>query len=222
MIQTNSTQHPTPDHNCTLCPRLSEFRSANRASFPQWWNAPVLAWGEKNAQLLIVGLAPGLKGANRTGRPFTADFAGELLYNTLLDHGFAKGSYEARADDSLELQNCRIVNAVRCVPPQNKPVMSEIRTCNYFLKPEIIHNPNLKIILALGTIAHMATLIALNVPLKQHRFHHGQFLSINPQLILANSYHVSRYNTSTGRLTSEMFQKVIKEIRFRLTNQQEI
>ena len=143
-----------PGRDCPLCPRLAEFRAEASAKHPDWYNAPVDSFGDPNAQLLIVGLAPGMQGANRTGRPFTGDYAGDLLYATLLEYGFAKGVYQARPDDGLKLVNCRISNAVRCVPPQNKPEPSEIKTCRQFLKSELETLPNVKVILALGKIAH--------------------------------------------------------------------
>ncbi|WP_338030724.1 uracil-DNA glycosylase [Entomobacter blattae] len=188
------------------------FREENKAKFPEWYNAPIQPWGDEKSTFLIVGLAPGLKGANRTGRPFTGDYAGELLYSTLIKFGFAKGHYLASPDDGLTLTNCRIVNAVRCVPPQNKPVMAEIRNCNPYLKEEINQFERLKVILALGTIAHQAVLLSQGKSIRNIPFRHGQHLALSSQLTLVNSYHVSRYNTSTGRLTTEMFTSVIKSI----------
>jgi uracil-DNA glycosylase len=151
-----------PDLNCPLCSRLVNFREHNRQKHSDFYNAPVPSFGAMEAELLVVGLAPGLKGANASGRPFTGDYAGIILYNALLKHGFAKGNYEARADDGLELVNCRITNAVRCVPPENKPEPVEIKTCNNFLRNEIAAMPKLKVILSLGQISHNAVLRALD------------------------------------------------------------
>src|SRR5258706_11168400 len=151
----------TPPYDCALCPRLKTFRDANRAKYPGWFNAPVPSFGPLTARILIAGLAPGLQGANRTGRPFTGDWAGDLLYATLLKHGLAKGVYDERADDTLELVNCRIANAVRCVPPQNKPEPSEIKTCRQFLISELETLANVRVILALGKIAHDSVLPTL-------------------------------------------------------------
>src|SRR5579871_6035388 len=162
-----------PPHDCPLCPRLKAFRHENRAKYPDWFNAPVPSFGPLTAPILIVGLAPGLQGANRTGRPFTGDWAGDLLYDTLLKQGLAKGRYEERIDDTLELVNCRIANAVRCVPPQNKPEPSEIKTCRQFLLSELATLPNVKVILALGKIAHDSVCDALGVKKKLHPFKHG-------------------------------------------------
>ena len=163
----------TPPHDCPLCPRLQAFRQENRRKYPDWFNDPVPSFGPLTARLLIAGLAPGLQGANRTGRPFTGDWAGDLLYATLLKHGLAKGVYEERADDSLELVDCRIANAVRCVPPQNKPEPSEIKTCRQFLKSELETLPNVKVILALGKIAHDSVCDTLGVKKSLHPFKHG-------------------------------------------------
>ncbi|HUZ62708.1 MAG TPA: uracil-DNA glycosylase [Acetobacteraceae bacterium] len=201
-----------PGADCALCPRLASFRAANRAAQPGWFNAPVPGFGRHGAQLLIVGLAPGLKGANRTGRPFTGDHAGILLYETLLRYGLAEGAYAADPADGLTLKNCRIVNAVRCVPPANLPEPSEVTTCNRFLLGELQHMPNLRAALALGVLAHNAALKACGVPLSRFRFRHGALHELPDGLLLADSYHVSRYNTNTGRLTTEMFQAVIATV----------
>lgn len=198
-----------PDFDCTLCPRLADFRAANRQSFPDFFNAPVPALGPQDAELLICGLAPGLKGANRTGRPFTGDYAGDLLFQTLLDYGFAEGDYAARIDDGLRLKNCRIVNAVRCVPPQNKPIGAEINTCRQFLRPEL---EGRRLILALGGIAHKSVIAALGVRQADYPFAHQARHEING-LTLLDSYHCSRYNTNTGRLTESMFRAVFEQIR---------
>jgi uracil-DNA glycosylase family 4 len=205
-----------PSRDCPLCPRLAEFRATQRQEFPDWFNAPVPAFGGSDGRLLIVGLAPGLKGANRTGRPFTGDFAGVLLYETLKNFGFAEGSYAERADDGLRLIDCRITNAVRCVPPENKPEPVEIKGCNGFLAAEIRRLPRLVIILALGQIAHHAVLSALEEKRTAHAFAHGAVHTLKSGLLLADSYHCSRYNTNTGRLTPAMFEAVFAEVRRRL------
>jgi uracil-DNA glycosylase family 4 len=198
----------TPSPDCSLCPRLAAFRKENRKKHPDWFNAPVPAFGPMNARLAIAGLAPGLQGANRTGRPFTGDWAGDTLYETLLKLGLAKGVYEERIDDSLELVGCRIVNSVRCVPPQNKPEPSEIRTCRQFLESEFSAMPNMKVILALGKIAHDSVLKMLNARIAAHPFKHGGVYKIGG-LTVISSYHCSRYNTNTGVLTTEMFETVV-------------
>src|SRR5664279_2628069 len=162
-----------PPHDCPLCPRLAAFRAANRAKHPDWFNGSVPSFGPLDARILIAGLAPGLQGANRTGRPFTGDWAGDLLYATLLKHGLARGTYDERADDGLTLVDCMIANAVRCVPPQNKPEPSEIKTCRQFLISELETLPNVKVILALGKIAHDSTLTTLGAKISAHPFKHG-------------------------------------------------
>ena len=198
-----------PPHDCQLCPRLAAFRADNRARYPDWFNAPVPSFGPVTARLLIAGLAPGLQGANRTGRPFTGDWAGDLLYATLLKHGLARGTYEERADDSLELVDCRIANSVRCVPPQNKPEPSEIKTCRRFLKSELETLPNVKVILALGKIAHDSVCDALGARKALHPFKHGMAYGKLGKFTLISSYHCSRYNTNTGVLTTKMFENVV-------------
>jgi uracil-DNA glycosylase family 4 len=210
-----------PDRDCPLCPRLAAFRAANRTAQPGWFNAPVppfRAADEPPAgpRLLIVGLAPGLRGANRTGRPFTGDFAGDTLYAALTKHGFARGAYGAKPDDGLALVDCRITNAVRCVPPENKPVGQEIVACRFFLTAEIAALTRLEIILALGAIAHQAVLASLGLRQASARFRHGALHALPNGITLADSYHCSRYNTNTGRLTIEMFDAVIAAIRKRL------
>ena len=202
----------SPGRDCPLCPRLVEFRNANRAQFPDWHNAPVPSFGDDTARLLIVGLAPGLRGANRTGRPFTGDWAGDLLYATLGKFGFARGVYAERADDGLTLADCRISNAVRCVPPENKPTGAEVVACRKFLKAEIASLPRLKIVLALGGISHGAVLAALGMRPSAFKFRHGALHELKDGLILADSYHCSRYNTNTGRLTTTMFESVFRKI----------
>jgi len=201
-----------PERDCPLCPRLVAFRAANRAAHADWYNGAVPGFGPRSAPVLIVGLAPGLAGANRTGRPFTGDYAGVLLYETLLAAGFAVGSYAARIDDGLRLTRCRIVNAVRCVPPGNKPLPKEIATCNRFLAVEFAAMPALKAVLALGRIAHEAVLRARGVPPRKAPFQHGAEHRLGNNLILFDSYHVSRYNTSTGRLTAAMFSEVVARL----------
>jgi uracil-DNA glycosylase family 4 len=198
-----------PDRDCPLCPRLVEFRHAARAKFPDWHNAPVPPFGPDGARLLIVGLAPGLQGANRTGRPFTGDFAGNLLYATLKEFGLARGDYEQRPDDNLQLIDCRISNAVRCVPPENKPTPEEIRVCNRFLAEELASLPKLKAIMALGSIAHDAVLLGMGQRKSTARFAHGARHDLPRGLSLFDSYHCSRYNTNTGRLTEQMFRDVV-------------
>ena len=197
-----------PPKDCPLCPRLAAFRAENRAKHPDWFNAPVPSFGPLNAPILIVGLAPGLQGANRTGRPFTGDWAGDLLYATLLKHGLAKGVYEERIDDTLELVSCRIANSVRCVPPQNKPEPSEIKTCRQFLLSELATLPNVRVLFALGKIAHDSALKALDVRIAAHPFKHGGVYEIGKYKLIS-SYHCSRYNTNTGVLTEKMFFDVV-------------
>jgi len=206
-----------PGQDCALCPRLVAFRVAQRAAEPTWHNAPVPSFGELDARLLVVGLAPGLKGANRTGRPFTGDYAGILLYGTLIKFGFARGTYDARTDDGLTLVGCRITNAVRCVPPANKPETPEIRSCGQFLAAEIAAMPRLAAILALGQIAHQAVLAAHGQKRARYRFAHGAIHALPGGPILADSYHCSRYNTNTGQLTPAMFEAVFAELKRRLT-----
>jgi uracil-DNA glycosylase family 4 len=205
-----------PGRECPICPRLVAFRQANRAAAPDWHNAPVPSFGPVDACLLVVGLAPGLKGANRTGRPFTGDYAGDLLYATLRKFGFAEGNYDRRPDDGFRLIDCRITNAVRCVPPQNKPTPAEIATCRPFLAAEIARLPRLRAILALGSIAHASTLAALGEKLSKRPFKHGMEHDLANGLVLADSYHCSRYNTNTRRLTTEMFESVVAALRVRL------
>ncbi|MGB3273899.1 MAG: uracil-DNA glycosylase [Xanthobacteraceae bacterium] len=201
-----------PDRDCPLCPRLVAFREAARAKSPAWFNAPVPSFGHRDAALLIVGLAPGLQGANRTGRPFTGDYAGDLLYATLIDFGFARGAYHASPDDGLQLTDCRITNAVRCVPPQNKPLPVEINTCRAFLVATLRDMPRLRAILALGRVAHDSTVKALGLRLSQTPFGHGAVHETG-HARLYDSYHCSRYNTNTGVLTEKMFRDVFTRIR---------
>ena len=202
-----------PSADCGLCARLAEFRNENRANEPGWHNAPVPSFGSGTASLLIVGLAPGLKGANRTGRPFTGDFAGDLLYSTLLKYGLARGTYGASPADGLVLLGCRITNAVRCVPPQNKPVPAEIKACNGFLGATIRQMANLTAVVALGRIAHDAVLTAVELRKAAHRFGHGSRHDLGGKRVLFDSYHCSRYNTNTGVLTEVMFHGVFADVR---------
>ena len=206
----------SPGRDCSLCPRLVHFRAAARAEHPDWHNAPVASFGGRDARLLIVGLAPGLRGANRTGRPFTGDFAGGLLYRALGEFGFATGRYDARADDGLRPVDCRITNAVRCVPPANKPTAVETAACGRFLVAEIAALDRLEAILALGVVAHAAVLKASGLRPSAAPFRHGAWHALPKGLALADSYHCSRYNTSTGRLTEAMFYGVLAAIRDRL------
>lgn len=199
--------------DCPLCPRLRDFREDNQKAYPDFFNAPVPGFGDRDARLLIVGLAPGLKGANRTGRPFTGDYAGDLLYPTLIKYGFAVGDYQARPDDGLELKNAFITNAVRCVPPQNKPVGEEIKTCRPFLLNQIKAMENLEIILALGGIAHKSVVAAFGRRQVEFPFGHGNSKEISSGLTLMDSYHCSRYNTNTRRLTTEMFESLFAQIK---------
>lgn len=206
-----------PAKDCVLCPRLAAFRAENRRARPGWYNGAVPGFGDDDARLLIVGLAPGLKGANRTGRPFTGDYAGDLLYPTLLRFGFAKGRYLQRPDDGLKLKGALITNAVRCVPPANKPVAAEIRTCRQFLEGQIAALPALAVILALGRIAHESVVAALGLRQKDFPFAHGARHAIDGGRLLMDSYHCSRYNTNTGRLTPAMFEALFKDIRKQLS-----
>lgn len=201
-----------PERDCGLCPRLAEFRARGRISEPSWHNAPVPSFGAPDARLLIVGLAPGLRGANATGRPFTGDYAGDLLYATLAEFGLARGAYNGVRDDGLELVDCRITNAVRCVPPANKPMPVEIATCRSFLAATIGGMHHLRAILVLGRIAHDSTLRALGAVPARHPFRHGG-RQVFGSVTLISSYHCSRYNTNTGVLTPEMFRAVFADLR---------
>jgi len=207
---------PGPDRDCRLCPRLAEFRDTWRAEEPTWHNAPVPTFGAPTARLLVVGLAPGLRGANRTGRPFTGDYAGDMLYGTLIDFGFARGRFDARPDDGLELVDAAVTNAVRCVPPQNKPTGPEIRTCRPFLIETIDAMPALGAVLALGRIAHDSVVSILGVRKKDMPFGHGAVHVTDRGFALHDSYHCSRYNTNTRVLTESMFRDVFAGIRSRL------
>ena len=201
-----------PGRDCPLCKRLVDYRHQQRALHAAWFNAPVPSFGNPGAELLIVGLAPGVQGANRTGRPFTGDFAGELLYGTLIKYGFAEGQFRADPDDGMKLKGTLITNAVRCVPPQNKPTPAEIKTCNSFLAAKISELTNLKAIVALGRVAHDAILTALGQRKSQHPFGHGAQHELG-SVRLFDSYHCSRYNTNTGVLTPAMFEDVFRAVR---------
>jgi len=205
-----SPASPAPD--CQLCPRLADFRAENRRKLPDYFNGPVPAFGDAKPRFLIIGLAPGLHGANRTGRPFTGDWAGDLLYATLLELGLATGIYDERPDDGLTLKGCRIVNGVRCVPPQNKPTPAEIKTCNTFLKAELEASPA-GCYLALGSIAHDATLMALGERRSAFKFGHNRRHDLVSGRILIDSYHCSRYNTNTGVLTPQMFKEAMSHVK---------
>jgi len=203
-----------PGHDCPLCPRLVEYRMANRVTFPDFFNGPVPPWGDPQPALLIVGLAPGVKGANRTGRPFTGDYAGELLYSTLIKYGYARGQFKADPNDGLQLVRSRITNAVKCVPPENKPTPGETKTCmKTFLSGEIAAMAGLKAILVLGQIAHVATLDVLKIKRSAAPFGHGAEHKLASGVTLFSSYHCSRYNTNTGRLTEAMFHSVFDRIK---------
>ena len=204
---------PTPKRDCPLCPRLVGFRTDNHRRYPAYHNGPVPAFGPLAGRLLIVGLAPGLHGANQTGRPFTGDYAGDLLYRTLLRFGFAEGRYAADPEDGLALVDCRLTNAVRCVPPENRPTAAETNTCRAFLSAEIAAMPNLRVVVALGGIAHQSILRALGLRVSVHKFRHGAMIDLPDGRTLADSYHCSRYNTNTGRLTPEMFESVFAAVR---------
>lgn len=206
---------PEPSHDCPFCPRLVAFREEWRRKEPAWFNGPVPTLlpseGAASVRFLIVGLAPGLRGANRTGRPFTGDYAGDLLYDTMLRFGMARGKFEADPNDSLKLVGSAITNAVRCVPPENKPTGAEISTCRQFLAPTLQIFPVLKAVLTLGTIAHQSTVRALGLRVAAHPFRHGLRQAAGG-LDLFSSYHCSRYNTNTGVLTPEMFREVFAQV----------
>ncbi|MCQ2965216.1 MAG: uracil-DNA glycosylase [Alphaproteobacteria bacterium] len=205
---------------CEKCSRLCSFLETNRKNFPDYFNNPVPSFGEIDSEFLIVGLAPGLNGANKTGRPFTGDYAGDILYNVLTKQGFTKGTYLAKKDDNFSLINTRITNAVRCVPPENKPTGEEIKNCNNYLKKEIENMCNLKVILVLGRIAHEAVLRALEQSTSKFKFEHGNIHLINinskKTILLVDSYHTSRYNINTKRLTLDMFEQIVLQIKEKL------
>ena len=203
-----------PLSSCSKCQRLVAFRQENIIKYPTYHNAPVDSFGDLGAAVLIVGLAPGLNGANQTGRPFTNDYAGDILYPALLKFGFAKGHYQKRKDDGFELINVRITNSVRCVPPQNKVIAEEVKNCGVYLLQEIDAMPHLKILLTLGAVAHNAVLKVLGYPQSRFKFAHGAIHQLDKHhLVLLNSYHTSRYNINTGVLTNDMFENIILQLR---------
>lgn len=206
-----------PAADCPVCPRLVDYRNSNRAAHPAWFNQPVPSFGSLNARILVVGLAPGVRGANRTGRPFTGDFAGLLLYQTLIKYGFASGTYGADPADGMVLRDCRVTNAVRCVPPANLPMPAEVNNCNAFLVREMAAMSQLRVVLALGGVSHKAVLRARGLRAGHVAFVHGAVHSLPGGLLLADSYHVSRLNTNTGRLTTLMFEAIVADILARLT-----
>lgn len=207
---TAAVDEPRPD--CRLCPRLASLRDGLVAAEPNWFNGPVPSFGERQPRLLVVGLAPGLRGANRTGRPFTGDYAGDLLYAALDAMGFSRGTYAADPADGLELIDCQITNAVRCLPPQNKPTPAEIRTCQPFLAAKLRPGTRLNAVVALGRVAHTSTIAALGARQSSYPFKHGAVHAID-HIRLFDSFHCSRYNTNTGRLTEGMFFDVFRNVR---------
>ena len=212
MPTTDAAPAPEPPRDCPLCPRLVAYRARNRTEHPDWWNGPAPSFGDPDARLLVVGLAPGRAGANRTGRPFTGDFAGVLLYETLIKTGFARGTYEARPDDGLRLVDCMITNAVRCAPPGNKPEAIEESACRPFLAARIAALPRLRVIVTLGDVARRNVLKALGLKASAGPSGHGARLDAGAYALI-NSYHCSRLNTNTGRLTPAMFEQVFERAR---------
>ena len=203
-----------PDKSCRKCPRLLEFRAQNERKFPSYYNGPVPSFGSLEAEILVVGMAPGLNGANQTARPFTNDYAGDVLYPILKSNGLAAGEYQRRKDDGFELINVRVTNAVRCVPPQNKVIGQEVKNCGEYLRQELADMPNLKVILTLGVVAHNAVLSILGYRQSAHKFAHGATHVLeNHGLLLLDSYHTSRYNINTGVLTVQMFDEVVKKLK---------
>ncbi len=213
IIEAPKNVPPEPEAGCTLCPRLVEFRRDNEAKFPHFFNGAVPSFGDENARILVIGLAPGLKGANQTGRPFTGDYAGDLLYKCLLTMGWAEGSYDKRPDDGFTLSDVMITNAVRCVPPQNKPIGAEVNNCRPFLISRMAALPNLKVLFALGKIAHDTTLRTFGFKLSAYPFAHEAVHELPNGLTLVDSYHCSRYNVNTNRLTEEMFMNALNRIK---------
>jgi uracil-DNA glycosylase family 4 len=211
MLSAASSDRPEPASDCPLCPRLVGFRHDNQLAHPDWFNGAVPSFGPDSARLLIVGLAPGLKGANRTGRPFLGDHAGELLYRTLLKTGLARGQHDVATPEALELVDCMITNAVRCVPPQNKPTPDEIKSCRPFLIARMETLPSLRTLLALGRIAHDSILEAQGLRKRDFPFAHGARHALPSGLTVFDSYHCSRQNTNTGRLTTAMFEQVVSD-----------
>ncbi|HEX7784031.1 MAG TPA: uracil-DNA glycosylase [Sphingobium sp.] len=208
MIMESPIADTEPPRDCPLCPRLVDYRHACQAEFPGWWNAPVPSFGDPGAAIAIIGLAPGKHGANRTGRPFTGDYAGDLLFATLAKFGLSNDSYDARVDDGLGLRNIIIVNSVKCLPPQNKPTPEEVRTCRPFLSKAVGALPNAQVFIALGQIAHQSAVKVLGGRLPKARFAHLAEHRMPDGRMLVDSYHCSRYNTNTGRLTAPMFEAV--------------
>ena len=203
-----------PEKSCKKCLRLVEFRKNNQEKFPSYYNAPVPSFGNLDVKILVVGLAPGLNGANQTGRPFTNDYAGDVLYPILKKYGFAKGDYAKVADDGFELIDVRVTNSVRCVPPQNKVTGDEIHNCGKFLINEISNMPNLKVILTLGNVAHNAVLGVLGYKKSSFKFGHGNLHKLDKHnILMLNSYHTSRYNINTGVLTLEMFENIVQNLK---------
>ena len=207
-----------PSKNCSRCSRLKNFRTANKKKYPSWFNAPVPSILNINSELLIVGLAPGITGANRTGRPFTGDHAGLILFSILKKFGFSRGLYKENGFDSLELDNCSITNAVRCVPPKNLPNINEIKNCKIFLQKTIKEHKNLKLIIALGLISHKSIVSSFGFKQKDFKFGHKNKHKINQSITLIDSYHCSRYNTNTKRLTQSMFDEIFTETKIALKN----
>ena len=211
MVNLNAVQPFSAE--CRRCPRLADYVSASRQKYPGYYARPVPSFGAERARLLVVGLAPGLHGANRTGRPFTGDHAGLLLYRTLHRYGFATAAESISADDGLQLLDCRITNAVRCVPPQNKPSTEEVKVCNDYLWQELAGLDQASVVLALGSVAHGAVLRAMAQRLADYKFAHSAQHALPGGLLLVDSYHCSRYNTQTKRLTEDMFGSVFRSIR---------
>jgi len=206
-------QDTNPPLDCPLCPRLVSYLEDARQKYPDWHNAPVPNWSAPSPRLMIVGLAPGLKGANRTGRPFTGDWAGDLLYQTLVKFDFAKGNYGKTSEDGLQLTDAIIVNAVRCVPPENKPIGAEINNCRPFLRATVEQTTSVQCVVALGGIAHNSFLTLFDVKKKDLPFGHGNEHQLPNGTTLIDSYHCSRYNTNTGRLTEQMFEDIFARVR---------
>ena len=210
MLPVSPIPDSEPPRDCLLCPRLVAFRHACQLEYPTWWNAPVQSFGDPQASIAIIGLAPGKHGANRTGRPFTGDHAGMLLFETLEKFGLTTGTYDARIDDGFALKGAMIINAVKCLPPQNKPTPDEIHTCRRFLEAQIADLPNARVFVALGAIAHQSAVKVLGGRLPKAKFGHLNEHRMPGGQVLIDSYHCSRYNQNTGRLTREMFEAVFE------------
>lgn len=209
---------PEPKPDCSLCPRLVAFRRANKKAYPDYFNGAVASFGDEQARILVVGLAPGLKGANKTGRPFTGDFSGELLFRCLTAMGWSNGQNENRPDDGFELHDVMITNAVRCVPPENKPIGAEVNNCRPYLMARLDALPKLKVLFALGKVAHDTTLRNFGFRLADYPFAHKAKHLLPNGLTLIDSYHCSRYNVNTGRLTETMFMEALMETKVALNN----